>query len=176
MTIILSNLNRFTIFFTGRFLGKFAHKCILKIPPHFALLCCYTTLSAKQAINDKLQGSVATYFRCDGVVNNQIKKGLLLSLRVKMLKSVNIRQSYKQERGCLVHFLRLLAKKNSLSCDTCNFGFIIFQCPLTTMYHLYNVLRGCQTLRSRGFISPILLFPDSQAAVWLRKSCNERKA
>jgi len=30
--------------------------------------------------NDKLQGSVATYFRCGGVVNNQIKKGLLLSL------------------------------------------------------------------------------------------------
>ena len=36
-------------------------------------------MSAKQAINDKLQGSVATYFRCGGVVNNQIKKGLFLS-------------------------------------------------------------------------------------------------
>jgi len=42
-----------------------------------------------------------------GVVNNQTKKGLLLSLRVKKLKSVNIRQSYKQERDCLVHFVRL---------------------------------------------------------------------
>ena len=41
-------------------------------------------MSAKQAINDKLQGSVATYLRCGGVVNNQIKKGLLLSLRVKL--------------------------------------------------------------------------------------------
>jgi len=30
-------------------------------------------MSAKQAINDKLQGNVA-------IVNNQIKKGLLLSL------------------------------------------------------------------------------------------------
>ena len=30
-------------------------------------------MSAKQAINDKLQGSVATYLRCGGVVN-QIKK------------------------------------------------------------------------------------------------------
>jgi len=39
-------------------------------------------MSAKQAINDKLQGSVATYIRCDGVLNNQIKKGLLLSLWV----------------------------------------------------------------------------------------------
>ena len=42
------------------------------------------------------------------VVNNRIKKGLLLSLRVKKkLKSMNIWQSYKQERGCLVHFARL---------------------------------------------------------------------
>jgi len=37
-------------------------------------------MSAKQAINNKLQGSVATYLRRDGVLNNQINKGLLLSL------------------------------------------------------------------------------------------------
>ena len=71
-------------FFTGRFLGKFAVNCILKIPPHLAYvatLSCQTLglMSAKQAINDKLQGSVAAYLRCGGVVNNQIKKGLLLS-------------------------------------------------------------------------------------------------
>ena len=42
-------------------------------------------MSAKQAVNDKLQGSVATCFRCGGVVNNQIKKG-------------------KQERDCLMHW------------------------------------------------------------------------
>ena len=67
-------------------------------------------MSAKQAINDKLQGSVATHLRYGGVVNKQIKKGLLLSLRVKeILESVNIWQSYKQERDCFVHFLRLLA-------------------------------------------------------------------
>jgi len=35
-------------------------------------------LSAKQTINDKLQGSVAAYLRCGGVINNQIKKGLWL--------------------------------------------------------------------------------------------------
>ena len=65
-------------------------------------------MSAKQAINDKLQGSVATYFRCSGVVNNQIKKGLLLSVWVKIfLNSVTIWQSYKQERGCLTHFVWL---------------------------------------------------------------------
>ena len=64
----------------------------------------------KQAINDKLRDSVATYLRCGGVVNNQIKKGSLLSPQVrvkKWLKSMNIWQSYKQERGCLVHFARL---------------------------------------------------------------------
>ena len=59
-------------------------------------------MSAKQAINEKLQGSVATYLRCVGVVNKQIKKGLLLSLWVKFFKSLNIWQSYKQERDCLV--------------------------------------------------------------------------
>ena len=66
-------------------------------------------MSAKQVINDKLQGDIATYLRCGGVVNNQIKKGLLLSLWVKKLKSVNVWQSYKQKRDRLVHFLRLLA-------------------------------------------------------------------
>ena len=55
----------------------------IKIPPHLAYvvtLPCETLMSAEQAVNDKLQGSVATYLRCDGAVNNQIWKGLLLSL------------------------------------------------------------------------------------------------
>jgi len=59
---------------------------ILNIQPHLAYVAtlpCETLISAKKAVNDKLQGSVATYLRCGGVVNNQIKKGLLLSLRVK---------------------------------------------------------------------------------------------
>jgi len=51
-----------------------------------------TLTSAKQAINDKLQGSVATYLRCGRVVNHQIRKGLLLSLSVIFFKSVNIWQ------------------------------------------------------------------------------------
>ena len=42
-------------------------------------------MSANQAINDKLQGNVATNLSyIYGVVNNQIKKGLLLSVWVKM--------------------------------------------------------------------------------------------
>ena len=48
-----------------------------------------TKTSKKQAINDKLQGSVATYLRYGG------------------FKSVNIWQSYKQEGRRLVHFVRL---------------------------------------------------------------------
>ena len=68
-------------------------------------------MPAKQAINDKLQGSVAARLRCGGVVNNQIKKRLLLDIVKKnfFFKSVNIWQSYTQKRDCLVHFLRLLA-------------------------------------------------------------------
>ena len=59
MTIILSNLNLF-----NDFLDKFAVKCILKSTPHLAYVAtlpCETLMSAKQAINDKLQGSAATY-------------------------------------------------------------------------------------------------------------------
>jgi len=42
------------------------------------------------------------------VVNKQVKKSLLLSLRVnKVLKSVNIWQSYKQGCDCPLHFVRL---------------------------------------------------------------------
>ena len=59
MTTILSILNRFKnyFFFTGRFLDKFAVKCISKIPSHLtyvATLPCEALMSAKQAINDKV--------------------------------------------------------------------------------------------------------------------------
>jgi len=53
-------------------------------------------MSAKQAIKDKLQSSVTAYLKCGGVVNNQIKKGLLLSPKVKdFFKSVNIWKNFK---------------------------------------------------------------------------------
>ena len=58
-------------------------KWILKIPPHLAYVAtlpCYTLMSAKEALNDRLQGSVAAYLKCGGVVNNQDKNGLSLSL------------------------------------------------------------------------------------------------
>ena len=56
MTIILSILTDLRIFFTERFLVKFAVKWMLKIPPHLAFVAtlpCETIVSAKQAINDK---------------------------------------------------------------------------------------------------------------------------
>jgi len=85
---MLSNLNRF-LKITGKLLSKFAVKWILKIPPHLVYVAAVPceTISAKLAINDKLQGSVATYLRCDGVVDNQIKKGLLLSPQVRVKKN-----------------------------------------------------------------------------------------
>ena len=63
----------------------------------------------ENAINNKLQCSVATYLMCYGVANNQIKKGSLLSLSVEKLKLPNIWQSYKQALGCLVHVLRVFS-------------------------------------------------------------------
>ena len=109
--IILSNLNRLKNV-DGKFLGKFVVKWILKVPPHLAYVAalpCETLTSAKQAINNKLRGRVGTYLRCGRVVNNQIRKRLLLRLPVIFFKSVNIWQSYKQERDCLVYDLSLLA-------------------------------------------------------------------
>ena len=62
--IILSNLNRFQKFFYWRFLGKFAVKWILKVPLHLAYVATLprkTLMSAKQEINNKLQGSIAVW-------------------------------------------------------------------------------------------------------------------
>jgi len=57
-------------------------------------------MSAKHAINDKLRGSVATYLRYGGVVNNHIEKGLRVEF---FFKSVNIWQL--QARAWLSHAL-----------------------------------------------------------------------
>ena len=54
-------------FFTGKFLGKFVVKWILKLPSHLAYVAtvpCETLMSAKQAINDKLQRSVKVQWGC----------------------------------------------------------------------------------------------------------------
>ena len=57
------HLNRFKKKFSGKLLGKFVVKQIWKIPPHLAYVATLpseTLMSAKQAINDKLQGSVVS--------------------------------------------------------------------------------------------------------------------
>ena len=79
MTIILSNLNRFKKnsledSLVNLQLNEYQNY-LVKIT-----LPCETLTSAKQAIYDKLQGSVPTYLRCDGVVDKQITKGLWLSM------------------------------------------------------------------------------------------------
>ena len=53
MAIILSNPNLFTIFFTGRFLGKFALRRFIKIPPflaYVATLSCETLMPENKRI------------------------------------------------------------------------------------------------------------------------------
>jgi len=69
MTTILSNLNRFTIFFTGRFFSKFAVKD-LKVTGNLQLRARFVDIYV-------LQGSVATYARCDGILNTRLTGNLL---------------------------------------------------------------------------------------------------
>jgi len=87
----------------------------IKVLPHLAYVAtlpCETLLPAKHALNDTLQGSVATYLRYGEVLNSQIKKGSLLSLQVKKkFKSANIWQSYKQNRDYLAQFSSVLARR-----------------------------------------------------------------
>ena len=59
---------------------------MLKITPHFAYVAtlpCETLMSAKQALNDKLQGSAAAYLRCDGSSNTRLTANLPRNLPVK---------------------------------------------------------------------------------------------
>jgi len=125
VTTILSILNRFNKFFTGRFPGKFAVKWMSKVPPHLAYVAtlpCETLISAKQAINDKLHGSVATYFW--GVVGLSIPKLKTVycsDCEWKKLKSVNIWRVRALSRS----FSSVLAKRTSARDNhvlACNFA------------------------------------------------------
>jgi len=56
-------------------------------------------LQTDAVIKDKLQGTVVTYLKCGGIVNNRIKKCLLLSLPVeKLFKLVTVWYSHGQKR------------------------------------------------------------------------------
>jgi len=80
------------------------------IPPHLAYVAtlpCETLMSAKQATYSKLQGSLATYLRCGwGLLITKLKKVYCWVCEC-FFKLANIWQSYKQKRGCLMHFARL---------------------------------------------------------------------
>ena len=71
VTIILSNLTDLQFFSLKDSLVNLQLMHI-NIPPHLhvATLPCETLMSAKQAVNFKLQGSVAAYLRCGVVINN----------------------------------------------------------------------------------------------------------
>jgi len=64
----------------------------------------------KQAINDKLQSSVAIYLGCGRVVNKQIKKGLLLSVYVKKMFKIGEYLANLQARAWLYHALCALGQ------------------------------------------------------------------
>ena len=88
MTLIRSNLNRFKKKSLKDSWVNLQLNGYLKSHRTVATLPCETIMSAKQALNGKLQGITAAYLRCGGagVINNQIKQGLLLSLRIKKIK------------------------------------------------------------------------------------------
>jgi len=124
----LATVEQYEVYRVGQKVGPQTHdqhslKWILKIPPHLACVAtlpCETLMSAKQA-NDKLQGSVATMYMSLLVIK---LRNVYLWVK-KKLKSVNFWESYKQERGCLMHFVRLVntllkeevhTKRQSRSC------------------------------------------------------------
>jgi len=60
--------------------------------------------SAKQAINDKSQGSVATYLRCGGLLITKLrKKRSLLNVRVKNFFKIGKYLAELQSRAWLSH-------------------------------------------------------------------------
>jgi len=95
MVVILLIINRFQNFCTVRFSSKFAATDVFIENFTAPYMRRYTTLwimnvrkwatvpNYNAVTNNKLQGTVVTYLRCDGIGNNKIKKGLLLSLPVK---------------------------------------------------------------------------------------------
>jgi len=71
---------------------------------------CETIVSAKRAINGKLQLRYSYVFKVSwgGVDTKEIEKRLLSSVWVNFLIDEYLAKLYKQERGCcLMHFARL---------------------------------------------------------------------
>ena len=115
MAIFCQILTDLRNFFTPRFLDKLAVRWSSKILPllaYVATLPCKTLMSENKRLTINYKAVYSYIFKVAyvGVVNNQVKKVFIAkSASEKFLKSVNIYQTYKQERGCIEHFLRLLA-------------------------------------------------------------------
>jgi len=116
MVIILSNLNQFSDFFHRRWL--ICREVVTKkFPPLLAYvgtLPCET--SKKQAINEKIQGSVAIYLKCGGVVNNQ-RLAWWRSGRASDLRSRGREFDPRPGRGCVTTLGKLFTP-NCLDADT----------------------------------------------------------
>ena len=64
----------------------------------------------KHAINDKLQGSVATYLRYGGLLITKLRNVYCSVYQlIFVLNRWIFGKNYKQEGDCFVHLLRLLA-------------------------------------------------------------------
>ena len=63
-------------------------------------------MSAKRAINDKLQGSIAAYLRCGRLLITKLRKVFAECVSEFFLIGEYM-ASHKQERGCLMHFAHL---------------------------------------------------------------------
>ena len=78
IAIILSYVNRFQKKISLKdSLVNVQLNAYKKIPQHLAYIAalpCKTLTSAKQAHNDKLQGSVAAYLRCGGLLITKLRK------------------------------------------------------------------------------------------------------
>jgi len=97
----------------------------------FATLPCENINVIKQAIHNKLQGSVATYLGCGGLVGILITKLRKVYCKVCQwifFKSVNVWQSFKQEGGCLMHFVRLATTLLEATCTLVRFYVLLRRC------------------------------------------------
>jgi len=92
--VTLFTLNRFSKL-SVRFFSKYAAKYLWKIPRHIICICtqpCETLMlenkwqsQTNAVISDKLKSTVVTYSRFGGIINNQMKTGLLPSLLPSVL-------------------------------------------------------------------------------------------
>jgi len=103
--------------------------CIATLPCETVTSENKRRLKSNAKINDKLQGTVGTHLRSGGSFNKQIKRGSLLSLPVKKLKSVNIWHIYGLKgglcRALYSTFSSVLARRTKCSRQqrlACNFA------------------------------------------------------